>query len=100
MPIPHILSIPKNSRLFYPSYAPDAPASGEEGFVNQDKPFKLKLCVYWKDINEKEYVCVGFYDLKFTTLPNNENQLYFQPLSFYDSIKDGDKAWDYEEKVL
>lgn len=98
MPIPHFLSLPKNSRFFYPSYAPDAPASGESGFVSQDKPFKLKLTLYWKDVNNNEYVYVGFYDLKSARLPNNENQLYFQPISAYDSVKDGIVAWDNAEK--
>jgi len=99
-PTPHILSLPKNSRLFYPSYAPDAPASGESGFLNQNKPFKVKITLYWKDINDNEYVYVGFYDLKSAPLPNNENRLYFQPVSTYDSVNDGDLAWEYAKKSL
>jgi len=99
-PIPHILSLPKNSRLLYPSYAPDAPSTGEHGFVNQEKPFKLKLTLYWKDVNSKEYVYVGFYDLKSSRLPNSKNQLYFQPINTYDSIKDTDEAWDYAKQSL
>ena len=98
LPIPHFLSLPKNSRLLYPSYAPDAPASGESGFVAQDKPFKLKLILYWKDINDEKYVYVGFYDLKSTRLPNDENRLYFQPIDTYDNIKDGDIAWNNAKK--
>ena len=89
MPIPHILSLPKNSQILYPSYAPDAPASGEAGFISQNKQLKVKISLYWQDVNDKEYVYVGFYDLKRAVLPNNENQLYFQPISTYDSIKDG-----------
>lgn len=98
-PIPHLLSLPKNSRLEYPSYyRPDAPASGENGFVTQDKPFRLKLTLYWKDINDKKYVYIGFYELKNAVLPDNENQLYFQPVNTYDNVKDGDIAWDYADK--
>lgn len=100
MPILHILSLPKNSRILYPSYAPDAPSSGEDGFVNQNKPFKVKITLYWKDINNKEYVYVGLYDLKSTILPNNERQLYFQPINTYDSVKDKNLAWDYAKKTL
>ncbi len=93
-PIPHILSLPKGSRFIYPSYAPDAPSGGEAGYLGQEKPFKLKLCVYWKDINEKEYVHVGFYELKAAPLLDGQNMLYFQPVETYDSIKDGDVAWN------
>lgn len=97
MPVPHILTLPKNSNVFYPSYAPDAPASGEAGFLAQDKPFKLKISLYWQDINDAKYVQVGFYELKGTRTPNAEALLYFQPLSNYDSVNDGAKAWDQEK---
>jgi len=93
-PVPHILSLPKGSRFIYPSYAPDAPSSGETGYLGQDKPFKLKLSVYWKDINEKEYVHVGVYDLKAAPLPDGRNMLYFNPIETFDSVKDGDVAWE------
>jgi hypothetical protein len=89
-PCPIILSMPKGSRFVYPPYAPDAPSSGESGYVNQDKPFKLKLSVYWKDINEKEYVRVGVYDLKAASRPDGKNRLYFQPIETFDSVKDGE----------
>lgn len=100
MPIPHFLTIPKNSRLLYPSYAPDAPSSGEQGFIQQEKPFKLKLTLGWKDINNKKYVYVGFYNLKSSLLLNKQAVLYFQPLNTYDSVKDGKIAWEYAEKGL
>jgi len=99
-PIPHISSLPKNSQLFYPSYAPDAPSTGEQGFIGQDKSFKLKLTLYWKDINNKEYVYVGLYDLRSAPLPNNETQLYFQPINTFDNIKDGEIAWEQAKKDL
>ncbi len=92
-PVPHILSLPKNSRMVYPSYTPDAPASGLAGFLNQEKPFDLKLTLSWKDVDGKEYVYVGFYILKNAPLPAGEQRLYFQPLSTYDSVKDGELAW-------
>lgn len=100
MPIPHFLTIPKNSRLLYPSYAPDAPSIGEQGFIQQEKPFKLKLILEWKDINNKKYVYVGFYNLKSSLLPNKQAVLYFQPLNTYDSVKDGKVAWENAEKDL
>lgn len=100
MPIFHFLTIPKNSRLLYPSYAPDAPSSGEQGFIQQEKPFKLKLTLEWKDINNKKYVYVGFYNLKSSLLPNKQVVLYFQPLNTYDSVKDGEIAREYAEKGL
>jgi len=99
-PIPHILTFPKNSSMLYPSYAPDAPSAGEQGFVSQDKPFRIKITVYWKDVNSKEYIYVGYYDLKYVILPNNEYQLYFQPIANYDSINDGDLAREYAIKKI
>ena len=95
MPIPHILTIPKNSQIFYPSYSPDAPASGLDGFLSRNKPFKVKVVIYWKDINDKRYVQVGFYTLESGDLPNGEKLLYFQPVEIYDSVTDNDKAWQY-----
>ena len=99
-PIPHIASLPKNSRFPYPSYAPDAPATGEAGFVSQNKPFKLRLTLYWKDINYKDYVYVGFYQLKSSQLLNGTHQLYFQPVNIFDSVKDGQSAWDRAKQPL
>lgn len=100
LPIPHILTLPKNSSIFYSPYAPDAPSSGEAGFLSQDKPFKLKITLYWKDVNNKKYIQVGFYELKGSRLPNNENLLYFQPLANYDNVNDGEEAWKYEKKSI
>lgn len=94
MPVLHFMTLPKNSRILYPSYAPDAPASGEQGFIQQEKPFKLKLTLEWSDINNKKYVYVGFYNLKHSLLPSKQVVLYFQPLNTYDSVKDGRIAWD------
>ena len=99
-PIPHILSLPKSSRIIYPSYAPDAPAGGLQGYLSQDKPFKLKLTLSWKDANDKKYVYVGFYDLKSAPLPDGSYKLYFQPLNTYDSVKDGEAAWNYAQQEL
>ena len=99
-PIPYILSLPKTSRMTYPSYAPDAPAGGLQGYLNQDKPFKLKLTLSWEDTNDKKYVYVGFYDLKSAPLPDGNYRLYFQPLSTYDSVKDGEAAWAYTQQEL
>ena len=92
-PVPTVLSLPKGSKFIYPTYAPDAPSSGEAGYLSQDKPFKLRLSVYWKDINDKEYVQVGIYDLKAAPLLDGRNMLYFQPIETFDSVKDGDIAW-------
>ncbi len=99
-PIPHMLSLPKSSRVTYPSYAPDAPAGGLQGYLSQDKPFKLKLTLSWKDTNDKKYVYVGFYDLKSALLPDGSYMLYFQPLNTSDSVKDGEAAWTYAQQEL
>ncbi len=93
-PIPHIFSLPKGQKLVYPSYAPDIPAAGESGFIQQNKPFRLKLVLHWKDVNDRKYVYVGFYTLK--PSPWGDRHLfYFQPLNAYDSVKDDDTAWKY-----
>ncbi len=98
-PIPHFLLVPKNSQLIYPSYAPDVPATGEAGFVNQDKSFKLKLTLYWEDINDQKYVYVGFYELRSALLPNGKRLLYFQPISTFDSVKDKEAAWNHAKQT-
>lgn len=91
-PILHILSFPKNARLEWDYYyKPDIPASGKTGFLSQEKPFKVKLILRWKDINEKEYIYVGIYHLKH----RRGTSVYFSPISNYDSIKDGEKAWEF-----
>ena len=66
----------------------------------QDKPFKLKLTLSWKDTNGNKYVYVGFYDLKSAPRPDGNYMLYFQPVSTYDSVKDGQIAWDYAKQEL
>lgn len=99
LPIPHIASLPKNTDLMYPSYIPDAPASGKNGYISQGKPFLSKLTLYWKDNNNKEYVYVAFYRLDFSRLIDNVF-LYFSRIEEHDSVIDGQKAWDYAKLSL
>ncbi len=99
LPIPHIASLPKNADLIYPSYIPDAPASGKNGYINQDKPFLSKLTLSWKDNNNKEYVYVAFYKLDYSRLIDNVF-LYFSRIEDSDSVIDGQKAWDYAKLNL
>lgn len=98
-PIPHIASLAGGTKLPYPSYAPDAPASGEAGYISQDKPFLLKLTLYWKDNNNKEYSYVAFYKLEYNRLYDGL-YLYFSRIEDYDSVNDGKKAFEYAEKSL
>lgn len=99
LPIPHIASLAKNTEIIYPSYAPDTPSAGEDGYVNQDKPFLLKITLSWKDNNNKEYVYVAFYRLEHSRLVN-DIFLYFSKIEAYDSVIDGRKAWEESEISL
>ena len=99
LPIPHIASLSKNSELIYPSYTPDAPSSGKEGYVNQDKPFLVKLILYWRDNNNKDYLYMAIYKLDHSRLVDNIF-LYFSQIEAYDSVIDGQKAWDYAKLDL
>lgn len=98
-PIPHIASLAGGTKFLYPSYVPDAPASGEAGYISQDKPFLLKLTLRWKDNNNKKYSYVAFYKLEHSRLIDKVH-LYFSQIEDYDSVNDGHKAFEYAEKSL
>ncbi|GEM_PF-5216571 len=99
LPIPHIASLGPNTELPYPGYAPDAPNSGEAGYISQANPLLLKLTLYWNDNNNKKYVYVAFFKLNYSRLSNG-NYLYFAKIESYDSVIDSDKAWTFSKKSL
>ncbi len=100
IPNPVFSSISRNSPVIYPSYSPDAPASGAAGFVNQDKPFKVKLVLEWEDVNREKYLYVGFWDLKHAALPDKKYLFYFTPTENYESVLDGQIAWQEAKRDL
>ena len=98
-PIPKITSLAKNADLIFPSYTPDAPSSGEAGYVSQEEPFVLKITLSWQDNNNREYVYVAFYKLEYSRLADKVF-LYFSKIEDYDSVLNSQKALEYANKSL
>jgi len=96
-PVRPLISMPRSSRVFYPSYAPDVPAGGSGEFIQRDGPFTLKLVLRWKDVNDIEYVYVGVYALRQGGIAPQE-YFYFEPVHTFDSVNDGDVTWQFAEE--